>query len=163
VPLREGAEAPDFELSDQHGRAVRLSSFRGDRAVLVVFYPWAFTGVCGGELRALQDELAAFDNDDVALLAVSTDSRYALRVFADREGLTYPMLSDFWPHGAVAAAYGVLDERAGVARRGTFLVDRDGVLRWSVVRGIPDARDQDEYKRAVAAVLQGSDERTGAV
>jgi len=147
-----GAEAPDFELTDQHGQPVRLSDFRGRKAVVLVFYPWAFTGVCGGELHALQADLADFENDDVALLTVSVDSKYALRVFAEREGFTFPMLSDFWPHGAVAQAYGVFHEQAGAALRGTFVIDRSGIVCWTVVNDIPDARNNDDYRKALAEV-----------
>ena len=147
-----GDPAPDFELRDQHGQSVRLSASRGSEAVLVVFYPWAFSGVCGGELRDLQEHRDDVLGDDVALLTISTDPMYALRAFADQQGFTFPMLSDFWPHGAVAAAYGVFSEEVGIALRGSFLVDRDGVVRWSVVNGIPDARDLDDYRKAVAAL-----------
>jgi peroxiredoxin len=149
-PIEVGAQAPDFDLPDQHGQRVRLSDFRGRRAVVLVFYPWAFTGVCGGELHALQGELADLDNESVALLTVSVDSIYALRVFAEREGFTFPMLSDFWPHGGVALSYGVLYERAGAALRGTFVIDRDGIVRWTVVNALGDARDVADYKKALA-------------
>ena len=147
-----GDPAPDFELRDQHGQSVRLSASRGSEAVLVVFYPWAFSGVCGGELRDLQEHRDDVLGDHVALLTISTDPMYALRAFADQQGFTFPMLSDFWPHGAVASAYGVFSEEVGIALRGSFLVDRDGVVRWSVVNGIPDARDLDDYRKAVAAL-----------
>ena len=100
----------------------------------------------------MQADLADLATDDVELLTVSTDSMYALRAFADQEGFTFSMLSDFWPHGAVADAYGVLHPDVGVALRGTFLVDRDGVIRWSVVNGIGDARDIGDYKRAITAL-----------
>ncbi len=145
-----GDEAPDFELRDQHGQTVRLSALRGDRAALLVFYPWAFSRVCGAELRDLQQHQDEIVSDDVALLAVSTDPMYALRAYADQEGLTFPLLSDFWPHGAVATSYGVFSARVGIALRGTFLVDAGGTVRWTVVRGIPDARSVDDYKKAIA-------------
>lgn len=148
--LTIGGEAPDFELIDQHGTPVRLSSFRGRRNVLVVFFPWAFSGVCTGELCALRDDLASFHNDAAQLLAVSVDSKFAQRVFSDREGFEFPVLADFWPHGEVARRYGVFDEAAGAALRGTFIVDRAGMLRWSVVNGIPDAREPGEYRRVLA-------------
>jgi peroxiredoxin len=147
-----GEEAPDFELQDQHGQRVRLSSLRGTKAALVVFYPWAFSRVCGGELAVLQAQLDEIAGDDVALLAVSTDPIFALRAYADQEGFTFPLLSDFWPHGAVAKAYGVFSEEVGIALRGSFLVDREGVVRWTVVNDIPDARDVDEYKKAIASL-----------
>jgi mycoredoxin-dependent peroxiredoxin len=152
MPLSVGDHAPDFDLKDQHGQAVRLSDLRGRKAALIVFYPWAFTGVCGGELHAMQKDLDQLVSDDVEVVAISTDSMYALRSFADQEGFTFPMLSDFWPHGAVAKAYGVLHDGIGIALRGTFLVDREGVVRWSVLHGIPDARDIEDYKRAIAAL-----------
>lgn len=168
-----GSQAPDFALKDNHGRTVRLSDLRtgpdpaagghgdegaegdggGDgRNVVLVFYPFAFTGVCTGELHALRDELPAFVNDDTQLLAVSTDSIHTLRVFAEQEDLEYPLLSDFWPHGETSRAYGIFDEEKGCALRGTFIIDKRGVVRWSVVNGLPDARDLDEYVKALAAL-----------
>ena len=150
--LAPGAEAPDFVLRDEHGQAVRLSDFRGEKAVVLLFFPYAFTGVCTGELCALRDRLPAFVNGEVQLLAVSCDTPFALRVFADREGFGYPLLSDFWPHGATARAYGVLDEQKGCAVRGTFIIDTAGTVRWTVVNDLPDARDIDEYVTALKAL-----------
>jgi peroxiredoxin len=147
-----GDEAPDFELKDQHRQTVRLSSFRGNKNVVLVFYPWAFSGVCGGELNDIQRQLGDFENEDVALLTVSTDSIYALRTFADNQGFTFPLLADFWPHGAVAADYGVLHPEIGVALRGTFLIDKDGIVRWTVTNEIGDARNLDDYRAALAAL-----------
>ena len=145
-----GAVAPDFELADQHGAPVRLSSFRGARDVLLVFYPWSFSRTCTGELCVLRDDLASFQNDDAQLLAISIDSKYVQRQFAEHEGFEFPLLADFWPHGEVARRYGVFDEVKGAAVRGTFVIDRSGIVRWTVVRGIPDARDSDEYRRVLA-------------
>jgi len=144
-----GTKAPDFELKNQHGETVRLSDFRGEKNVVLLFYPFAFTGVCTGELCALRDELPKFVNDDVQLLAVSTDAPFSLRVFAEREGLEYPLLSDFWPHGAASRAYGVFDEEKGCAVRGTFIIDKEGMVRWTVVNALPDARDLDDYVKAL--------------
>jgi mycoredoxin-dependent peroxiredoxin len=152
MALQVGDEAPDFELKDQHGAPLRLSSFRGRKNVLVVFYPWAFSGVCSGELDDLQQQLADFQNDEVAVVTVSTDSMYALRTFADAKGYQFPLLADFWPHGAVAADYDVLHPDVGVALRGTFLVDKQGIVRWTVTNGIGDARSLDDYRAALAAL-----------
>ena len=152
VTVTAGSRAPDFELRDQHGAPVRLSDFRGRKTVVLVFFPFAFSRVCTGELSAIRDELPTFQNDNVQVLSVSCDPVYALRVFADRDGLSYPLLSDFWPHGDVARSYGVFDETRGCAVRGTFVIDRDGVVRWVVVNAIPDARDLEQY-RAVLAEL----------
>ena len=152
MPIQAGATAPDFTLPNQHGQRVSLSDFRGAKNVVLLFYPFAFTGTCTGELCALRDELPAFQNEDVQLLAVSCDSMHSLRVFADQEGLDYPLLSDFWPHGEVARAYGVFAEDKGCALRGTFVIDKQGVVRWTVVNGLPDARDLHDYAKALEAL-----------
>jgi peroxiredoxin len=147
--LEVGADAPDFSLRDQHGQTVTLSSYRGAKAVVLLFYPWAFSRVCGSELRALREELSQFQTDDVELLAVSCDPMHSLRAYAEADGLTFPLLSDHWPHGAVAEAYGVFNATTGAADRSTYIIDRDGRVVWSVHNAIPDARDLQEY----AAVL----------
>ena len=105
-----GLEAPDFELPNQFGEKVKLSSFRGQKNVVVVFYPFAFTGTCTGELCALRDDISVFQNDKVQLLAISCDAMFSLKVFAEKEGYQFPLLSDFWPHGAIAKKYGVFNE-----------------------------------------------------
>ncbi|WEV28055.1 peroxiredoxin [Streptomyces sp. 71268] len=150
MAVEVGAKAPEFALRTQHGEQVTLSEFRGERNVVLLFYPFAFTGVCTGELRALRDELPKFVNDEVQLLAVSNDSPFSLRVFAEQEGFEFPLLSDFWPHGEVSRAYGVFDEEKGCAVRGTFVIDKEGVVRWTVVNGLPDARDLNDYAKALA-------------
>ncbi|MCX4752626.1 peroxiredoxin [Kitasatospora purpeofusca] len=152
MAIEIGTEAPDFELKNQHGELVRLSDFRGDKNVVVVFYPFAFTGVCTGEVCAIQKELPRLQNDEVQVLGVSNDSPFSQRIFAEQEGLDFPLLSDFWPHGEVSRAYGVFDGTKGCAVRGTFVIDKAGVVRWSVVNGLPDARDEQEYLTALGAL-----------
>jgi mycoredoxin-dependent peroxiredoxin len=147
-----GAQAPDFELRDQHGTPVRLSGFRGAKNVVLVFYPFAFSGVCSGELRALRDDFPEAGADDTELLVVSVDTGFSLRTWADAEGFGFGMLSDFWPHGAVARSYGVFDETLGAATRGTFIIDKNGVVRWKVINPIPQARDIADYQKALAAL-----------
>jgi peroxiredoxin len=152
MTLDIGRPAPDFELRDQHGQRVRLSSFRGVKGVVVMFYPYAFSGVCTGELCSVRDNLSTFESDEVQLVAVSCDPMFSLRAFADQDGLTFPLLSDFWPHGEVARAYGVFDEERGCAGRSTFIVDKAGTLRWTVHNAMPDARDLEEQARVLASV-----------
>ncbi|MER6266089.1 peroxiredoxin [Streptomyces sp900105755] len=152
MAIQVGDKAPDFELKDNHGRAVKLSDFRGEKNVVLLFYPFAFTGVCTGELCELRDNLPKFEDRDTQLLAISNDSIHTLRVFAEQEGLEYPLLSDFWPHGETSRAYGVFDEGKGCAVRGTFVIDKEGVVRWTVVNGLPDARDLNEYVTALDAL-----------
>jgi peroxiredoxin len=146
-----GDEAPDFELPDQHGTPVKLSSFRGAKNVVLVFYPLAFSPVCSGELCALREDFPEVSTrDDVELLTVSVDSLFAHRVWAEQENFQFSLLADFWPHGAVAKQYGVFDEARGLAIRGTFVIDKEGVVRWSVVNPIPQARDIADYRKALS-------------
>jgi mycoredoxin-dependent peroxiredoxin len=145
-----GDEAPDFTLNDQTRTPVSLSSFRGQKHVLLVFYPLAFSGVCTGELCSLRDSIDSFRSDEVETLAISVDSSAATAAFAAKEGYEFPLLSDFWPHGAVADQYGVFDAEKGLAMRGTFLVDKQGIVRFAETNAIPDARDQQRWRSALA-------------
>lgn len=147
-----GTPAPDFTLNNQFGAPVTLSDYRGRKNVLLVFFPKAFTGICTGELCAIEDEKQYLETDDTAVLAVSTDTDATLKAFAEAEGYEYQLLSDHWPHGAVAEAYGVFLPERGFATRGTFLVDKDGVLRWSVVNSPGEARSTSDYRSALAAL-----------
>ena len=147
-----GDEAPDFELRDQHRQLVRLSSFRGSKNVVVVFYPFAFTRVCEGELCQLRDSIDDFSSDDVQTLAISVDSSPVQAKWAAEQDYTFPMLADFWPHGEVARAYGVFREDLGVALRGTFIIDKQGKVVHRVVNAIPDARDVDDYRKVLATL-----------
>ena len=147
-----GELAPDFDLKDQHGAKLKLSSFKGEKNVVVLFIPFSFTGTCTGELCAIRDDLAAFQNDDVQVIAISCDSPFTQKIFAEQEGYKFPVLSDFWPHGAVAQAYGIFNADLGCALRGTFVIDKQGVIRWSVVNGLGYARNNGDYKSAIAAL-----------
>jgi mycoredoxin-dependent peroxiredoxin len=145
-----GDEAPDFELRDHHAQLHKLSDHRGRDNVLLVFYPFAFTGVCTGEMAALRDEMPALEAAGAVVYAISCDTVASLREFAEREGLAHPLLSDFWPHGAVSTAYGVFNDTLGAAERGSFLIDRSGIVRWVVRNGLPDARSIGDYQKALA-------------
>jgi len=151
VTIEVGDQAPDFELMDQDRTPVRLSSFRGRKSVVIVFYPLSFTGVCEGEMCAIRDSIEDFSSEDVQTLAISVDSGPVHAKWAAEQGYTFPLLADFWPHGEVARAYGVLQEDIGLALRGTFIVDKQGAVAFKVVNAIPDARDLDDYR----AVLKG--------
>ena len=152
MAIEIGSPAPDFTLTNQYGEAVTLSSFRGSKNVVLMFYPFAFTGICTGELCTIRDQAADYDNDDVVTLSVSCDPIHSLKVFATQENLTHSLLSDFWPHGDVSRAYGVFLEDKGFATRGTFVIDKDGIVRWSVVNGPGDARSSDDVRAALAAL-----------
>ncbi len=150
--IQQGDEAPDFELRDSTGQPVRLSDYRGKKAVVLVFYPFAFSGICTGELCTIRDRIEQFSNDDVETLAVSVDAPPALKAFGAKEGLEFPLLADFWPHGQVAEQYGVFNEKVGAAERGTFVIDKDGTVVYSVHNGLGEARDDEAYLAALEQV-----------
>ncbi|HYH26950.1 MAG TPA: peroxiredoxin [Blastococcus sp.] len=151
MSLSVGDRAPEFSLPDQDKQVVSLADLRGT-PVLLVFYPFAFSGLCTGELCQLRDELADYTDAGVRVLAISTDPVFSLKAFQAKEGFDFPLLSDFWPHGDVAKAYGVFNEKAGMAVRGTFLVDADGAIAFAEVNAPGDAREQTGWKKAVAGL-----------
>jgi peroxiredoxin len=143
--LELGGQAPDFTLRDQFGQDVTLSSYRDRKAVAILFFPFAFTGVCAGEMAGIRDRLAEFLTFDTEILAISCDPIYSLRAWADQDGLNFPLLSDFWPHGEVARAYDVFDEQTGAPGRSSYVVDKAGNLAWSVHNARPEGRDLGEH------------------
>jgi peroxiredoxin len=146
-----GKAAPDFTLKDQAGNDVSLSSFKGKSAVALHFYPFTFTGVCEGELCRIRDDYRDFERAGVQVLAVSCDSRHAQRVWAEQQGFNFPVLSDFWPHGAVAKDYGVFNDQLGCAIRATFLIDKNGkIVDEFRTDSLGAARDPERYAAALA-------------
>ena len=150
--LEARAQAPDFTLKDQNGRPVTLSDYRGTKNVLLVFFPLAFTGICQGELDEIRDNLPRYQNGDTETIAVSVGPPPTHKMWAAQSGFLFPVLSDFWPHGAVAQSYGVFNSDAGVANRGTFVIDRSGVIRFAECKQPGEARDQAVWVDALAAV-----------
>jgi peroxiredoxin (alkyl hydroperoxide reductase subunit C) len=153
--LQVGTEAPDFTLKDQNGQPVTLGDFRGAKDVLLVFFPLAFTGICQGELDEIRDNMTRYVNDDTATLTISVGPPPTHKIWATQSGFEFPVLSDFWPHGAVAQAYGVFNDHAGVANRGTFVVDRFGVIRFAEMKQPGEPRDQAVWTQALAALRSG--------
>ena len=149
MPLAVGTKAPAFTLKDQNNQEVSLADYAGKKNVLLVFYPFAFTGVCEGEMCGIRDNLSDYQSDTVQVLTVSVDSPFAHKVWAQREGFEFPLLSDFWPHGAVAQEYGVFDDSKGMANRGTFIIDTSGTVRFSEMNLPGEARDQGAWKKAL--------------
>jgi mycoredoxin-dependent peroxiredoxin len=152
MALEVGDKAPDFTLKDQNNEERTLSDFRGSKNVLVLFYPLAFSGICTGELDRLREDLNTYLDADVQVLAISVDSVYTLKAWSEQQGYDFPLLSDFWPHGKVAQDYGVFNDAAGLANRGTFLVDTTGVIRFAEMNQPGEARDQNVWKQALAAL-----------
>ena len=152
MSLLIGDLAPDFTLPNQFGEDVTVSQFRGVKPVVLVFYPLSFSGICTGELCEIRDNFARFESNDVELLAISVDSKYVQKVFAEHEGYKFSVLADFWPHGQVAKDYGVFLEEHGISNRATFVIDKDGVLVAKFVTAPGQARSLDEYDRALATL-----------
>ena len=153
MTIAVGDIAPDFTLQDTDGNAVTLSSFRGERSVTLVFIPFAFSGVCRGELCELQDNLESFVSADNQVLAISCDRGPSLKEWKAQQGYTFPLLSDGWPHGEVAMAYGAFNEAVGCANRMTVVVDKDGnVAEAFQSGGLGEARPPGSYTDALAKV-----------
>jgi peroxiredoxin len=145
-----GDVAPDFTLKDQNGSDVTLSALRG-KPVVIVFYPFTFTGTCQGELCEIRDDPSAFERGGAQVLAISCDSRHSQRIWSEEQGFTFPVLSDFWPHGAVARAYGVFNEQLGCANRATFVIDTAGkVVDTFASENLGTPRERAEYEAALA-------------
>jgi mycoredoxin-dependent peroxiredoxin len=149
MALENDTRAPDFELTNQFGERVQLSRYLGERSVALVFFPLAFSGICSGELCELRDNLTLFADNGVELIGISVDSRHTLRAWGEQEGYDFNLLSDFWPHGAVAKEYGVFLEARGFANRATFLIDRQGIIRASFITAPGEARALAAYRAAI--------------
>ena len=152
--LGVGTEAPDFTLREQNQQPVTLSTYRGTKSVLLVFFPLAFTGICQGELDLLRDHLPEFDNDHSAVLAISVGPPPTHKIWSIQSGFMFPVLSDFWPHGEVSRAYGVFNDQAGYPNRGTFVIDRSGIIQFAEMKQPGESRNQRVWADALAA-LQG--------
>ena len=147
--IAPGTQAPDFTLSDQHGTELTLSDLVAEGPVALVFFPFAFSGICQGELCELRDNISLFADAQVRLIGISIDSVFTLKAWADQEGFDFSLLSDFWPHGAVARQYGVFIEEAGIATRATVLIGRDGAVAASFATTPGEARDLGAYREAL--------------
>lgn len=152
TPLDVGDVAPDFVLPDPDRNQVQHSEYLADRLGVVVFFPWAFTSVCTDELCGVRDRLPELSNDACATVAISCDATATLRELTHQQRLEFPVLSDHWPHGEVASAFGVFDPAIGAAVRGTFILDADRVVRWRVVNAVPNPREVDDYVRVLAGL-----------
>lgn len=150
--LGVGSEAPDFTLRDQNQQPVTLSKYRGTKNVLLVFFPLAFTGICQGELDLVRDRLPDFQNGHSEVLAISVGPPPTHKIWSLQSGFMFPVLSDFWPHGEVSRAYGVFNEQAGYSNRGTFVVDRAGLIQFAEMKEPGESRDQRLWSEALGAL-----------
>jgi mycoredoxin-dependent peroxiredoxin len=144
-----GTPAPDFSAPNQHGESITLSALRGN-PVVIIFYPWAFSGICRRELAELRDHANELDVLRAHVLALSCDAMFTLRAFADQEGIGFSLLSDHWPHGAIARSYGVFDDERGCPIRGTFVISPGGMIAWQVVNSIGEARQLGDLLKSLS-------------
>ncbi len=156
--LAPGDRAPEFQVPDQFGSVLDLAEVLERSVAVVSFLPFAFSPVCGEEIRALQElhESLRAEARPIEIIGITADSKYTLAAWSKDAGVTFPLGSDFWPHGRVAAAYGVLDDRHGVAERGVFVISRTGTIVSS--RQVPrtDARDFHlDIAAAMSALQEG--------
>lgn len=151
MSIQIGQPAPDASAPDQDGNTVNLADFKGDKAVALVFYPFTFTGICEGELCRLRDDYSTFEEAGVQILAVSCNAKHVQKRWADEMGYQFPVLSDFWPHGAMAQAFGVFNDAVGCANRSTIIIDKDGVVVDVIESGdLGTAREPARYEEALA-------------
>ncbi|MFR0636772.1 redoxin domain-containing protein [Arthrobacter sp. LS16] len=145
--IETGSRLFDFSLENQYGEMI-TSTGLSDGRVLVVFYPWAFSRVCGSELAQLQEHLEYFANRSVRVVAISVDHKFALRNYAEAFGIQFDLLADFWPHGRVARLAGAFDERQGVATRLSIYLE-DGIVRRTFTSEMTQPRSLEDYRSAI--------------
>ena len=151
--IESGDLAPDFELTSVGGSKIRLSNFRGEKHVVLVFFPFSFTGVCEGELCALQEDYSKFESANSQIIGVSCDSTFAQARWTQDKGFPFPLVSDFWPHGQVSRSYGVFNEKLGCANRTTFIIDQKGLVTGMICSDdIGSPRERADYEAAIAAL-----------
>ncbi|MCA1736756.1 MAG: redoxin domain-containing protein [Actinobacteria bacterium] len=147
--LAAGMKAPHFRLRDQNGQWFELSDLAGSEA-MIIFMPYAFTKTCEGEMCSLRDNLSFLQSKGAKIVVITCDTKNSNRVWSEQQGFSFPILSDFWPHGQTASAFGCFNEKYGFAERATFVVDAAGTITDIVSSaniGIP--RDFDQYAPAL--------------
>jgi peroxiredoxin (alkyl hydroperoxide reductase subunit C) len=152
LPAEIGQPAPDFSLRDQDNQTVTLEDLKGHKAV-IVFIPFPFSGVCSDELCAIRDDYSSLEGLDAKVVVITPGQRFTTAAWKQQHNLPFQILSDYWPHGATAQAYGVFNEQMGVPTRASFVLDKDGVVR-EIIRSeaIPQPREHAAYERALAAI-----------
>lgn len=139
MALKPGEQAPDFELRSHTGGSVKLSDFKGRKNVVLAFHPLAFTPVCATQMSGYESDLPKFAAADAVVLGISIDPQPAKSAWAKSLGsISYDLLSDFHPHGEVAAQYGVFRSVEGFSERAVFVVDKQGRVAWAKVYAIPE-------------------------
>lgn len=152
MPAQVGAPAPAFSLLNQDRNTVSLDDFRGKKTV-IVFVPWPFTTICDAEVCTIRDSLATLDALDAHVLIITCHAVSVTKKWSDENGFTFPVLSDFWPHGTVAREFGTFNEKVGIANRMSFVLDSDGIVRSIINSGsLGTARESAAYIDALSEI-----------
>ena len=152
MPIAVGQPAPDFTLKDQSQKEIKLSDFAGERNVVLIFYPLDFSPICTNEHACFVNDLKQFESLDAQVLGLSVDSVWAHKAFAEKMGITYPLLADFNPRGAVADKFGVYLAEKGITGRAIAIINKAGKIAWFKNYDIPVVPDMKEVGQALAAV-----------
>jgi len=155
-PLRPGTPAPDFSLPSGPSSELRLAELRG-RPVILVFYPADWSPVCGDELALFNEILPEFRRHDTEVLGISVDGVWCHQAYAEARNLRFPLLADFEPKGAVSRSYGAYRSRDGFSERALFLIDREGVIRWSYLSPVDVNPGADGLLEALEALPAPAD------
>jgi mycoredoxin-dependent peroxiredoxin len=152
MAIAVGQPVPDVTLKDQSQNEIKLSDFAGKRNVVLMFYPLDFSPVCTSEHACFVNDLKEFEKLDAQILGLSVDSVWAHKAFAQKMGISYPLLADFHPKGAVADKFGMYDSERGMTRRAIVIIDKGGKIAWFKVYEYPNAPEPSEVAQALAAV-----------
>ncbi len=152
MALSVGAAAPDFALKDQNQKDVKLSDYRDKKNVVIVFYPLDWSPVCTNEHACFVNDLKRFQELDAQVLGISVDSAWSHKAFAEKMGISYPLLADFQPRGAAGDLFGVYMADRGITGRAIFIVDRHGKLAWVKNYDLPTLPDIKEVAEALSKV-----------
>jgi len=152
LTLDIGTAAPRFELIDQERNPVTSDDLKGEKS-LVVFIPFPFSGICSGELCMIRDRLAALNDLDAKVVVITVDTHFTNQKWSEDNGFQFPVLSDYWPHGATAQAYDAFNEKVGAANRVTYVLDEEGMIRQVIDSGsLGTPREFDDYVEALSAI-----------
>lgn len=149
--IKVGDRAPDFTLKNQENQEMRLSDLLKQGDVVLAFYPLDFSPVCSGECQAFQRDLEKFQQAGAQVVGISVDSVWCHKAFAEKLGLSFPLLADFHPRGEVARKYGLYLEDLGITKRATVVVGRDGLVKYVKVQELRQPRENGEILQAVAS------------
>jgi peroxiredoxin len=152
MPIAVGQSAPDFALKDQSQKEIKLSDFTGKRNIVLIFYPLDFSPICTNEHACFVNDMKQFETLDAQVLGLSVDSVWAHKAFAEKMGITYPLLADFNPRGAVADKFGVYLADKGITGRAIAIINKAGKIAWFENYDIPVVPDMKEVAQALAAV-----------